>query len=268
MSVRVAVIGTGPLGLMAIKNLKEDGFTVTGFEKRAYVGGLWKQSQDSSVSVTERTVFNSSRFRSAVSDFPFPDGTDDYPTAKQIHEYFESYCDHFDLRPHIRLNTEVKAFKRVGGYWVLESVHNGSSKLENFDKILISSGSFNKPRKVKLNGIEKFQGTTLHSLEFPHPSKFENQNVLLIGLHATAQDLTVELSHHANKVFIAHKSGVVLVSKSQSAGNICHQFLANYVCSFLDTARTVVPSINPRTCTSCFCKRSHGLVFHRGSTGS
>jgi len=214
MSTRVAVIGAGPLGLMAMKNLREDGFDVTGFEKRSYVGGLWKPSQDSTLSVTEMTVFNSSRFRSAVTDYPFPDDADDFPTAKQIHKYFESYCDRFNLRPIIRLNAEVRDFKRAEGKWALEISHHGSpSQVEYFDKILVASGSFATPRTPKLNGIDQFQGTSLHSLSFPHPSQFKGQNVMLIGLHATTQDLVVELSEHAKKVYIAHKSGVVMVSE-------------------------------------------------------
>ena len=108
MSPTVAVIGVGPLGLMALKNLKEDGFEVRGFERRTWVGGVWKQSHDSHLSTTPHTVFNSSRFRSAISDYPFPDDVDDYPTAKQIWTYLENYCDHFKLRPLIHFGTKSR----------------------------------------------------------------------------------------------------------------------------------------------------------------
>ena len=211
MTVTVAVIGAGPTGLMALKNLKEDGFEVTGFEKRGYVGGLWKQSHDSSLSVTENTIFNSSRFRSAISDYPMPEHYDDYPTAKQIHEYMESYCDHFGLRPHIKLNAEIKTFKREEGQWALTFEQNGTTATQYFDKVMVCTGSFVSPRSPKLAGIENFHGTTLHSVNFPDPSRFQDQNVLLVGLHATTQDLTVELSTHAKKVYIAHRNGLIMV---------------------------------------------------------
>lgn len=205
MPVTVAVVGAGPVGLMAMKNLKEVGFEVSGFEKRGYVGGLWKQSwEDSSISVTERTVFNSSRFRSSISDYPFPDHYDDYPTAKQLHGYLESYCDHFDLRRHIRLDAEIKSIKR-------DQQQDGIAQTQRFDKVMICTGSFVSPKTPKLAGIDKFQGTTMHSVNFPHPSRFKDQNVLLVGLHATAQDLTVELHGYAKKVYIAHRIGLVLV---------------------------------------------------------
>lgn len=212
MAETVAVVGIGPLGLMALKNLTEDGFEVHGFERRNWVGGVWKQSYDENLSTTPNTVFNSSRFRSALSDYPFPDGVDDFPTAKQIWKYFEDYCDHFKLRPKIRFGADVKTFARKQGKWTVEYVQNGSSHTDHFDKLIISPGSFILPRSPKLKGLEKFQGTVLHSLKFPDASTFQDQNVLLVGFHATAQDLVVELSPHAKKVYLAHKNGTTLVS--------------------------------------------------------
>jgi hypothetical protein len=36
----------GPSGLAALKNLREEGFSVTVFEKRASVGGVWAYTDD------------------------------------------------------------------------------------------------------------------------------------------------------------------------------------------------------------------------------
>jgi len=83
MTLKAAVIGAGPLGLLATKNLLEEGFDVTTYDKRSYVGGLWKHSAENATTVTPNTVFNSSRYRCAFTDFPFPDDVDDYPTAQQ-----------------------------------------------------------------------------------------------------------------------------------------------------------------------------------------
>ena len=212
MATTVAVVGMGPLGLMALKNLKEDGFEVYGFERRDWVGGLWKPSYDANLSTTPNTVFNSSRFRSAISDYPFPEDADDFPTAKQIWKYLETYCDHFGLRSRIRLGTEVKTFSRTQGKWAVEYVQNGWTHTGYFDKLMVSPGSFVIPISPKLKDIEKFKGKVLHSLNFPDPSNFQGHNVMLVGFHATARDLVVELAPHAKKVYLAHKNGLTLVS--------------------------------------------------------
>lgn len=41
----------GALGLVAVKNLVEEGFDVTGFERNDYVGGLWKYTEEEKTSV-------------------------------------------------------------------------------------------------------------------------------------------------------------------------------------------------------------------------
>src|SRR4051794_25643326 len=82
--IRVAVIGLGksshlchqstctdhigPAGLVAVKNLAEEGFQVTGFDRNSYVGGLWQYNEADQTSVMETTVVNISRER--VRTFP------------------------------------------------------------------------------------------------------------------------------------------------------------------------------------------------------
>jgi dimethylaniline monooxygenase (N-oxide forming) len=217
MAKRVAIIGAGPTGLMALKNLKEDGFEVTGYDARPYVGGLWKYSTDASLSAAEGTVFNSSIYRSAISDFPFPEDTDDFPTSGQMHRYLESYCDHFGLRKHIHLNTRVNGIKRDGQEWALqveEQSESGTSttRSDRFDKVLVATGSFTKPKYPTIEGIDLFDGPKVHSINFHNESQYDGKNVLLVGLHATAQDVTATLHGHASKVYIAHRNGLVMVS--------------------------------------------------------
>jgi dimethylaniline monooxygenase (N-oxide forming) len=212
MAVRVAVVGAGPLGVMAVKNLKEDGFDVTAFDRRPQIGGLWQGCHDTYVSVTASTVFNSSRFMSAISDFPYLPHHDDYPTAAQLIEYVNAYVDHFGIRQQIHLNTEVVGLRRIDQKWEIKTASHGSPlQVDYFDKVLISTGSFLTPRYPTIQGIEHFQGKKVHSVDYSDPVAFQGENVLVVGLHATAQDVTKELSKHASKVYISHRRGVVMV---------------------------------------------------------
>lgn len=58
---------TGPSGLVAVKNLKEEGFNVTGFDRNSYIGGLWQFTAENQTSVMETTVVNISRERVGFS---------------------------------------------------------------------------------------------------------------------------------------------------------------------------------------------------------
>ncbi|KAJ0331952.1 hypothetical protein COL922a_011682 [Colletotrichum nupharicola] len=88
---RVAVIGMGSLGLVALKNCLEEGFEAIGFERSSYVGGLWKYTPDENkTSVLPTTIVNISKERGCLTDFPFPKGmnqTPNYPEIKGIQSF-------------------------------------------------------------------------------------------------------------------------------------------------------------------------------------
>lgn len=213
MGRSVAVIGAGPLGLMALKNFREDGFDVTCYEARPHIGGLWKYSTDMGLSVCENTIFNTSKYRSAISDFPFPDHFDDFPTWQQVHSYLESYCDHFHLREYIHLNSRVSRLDRERKQWILEIDSPGSaSRRDRFDKVFVATGSFVAPKLPNIPGIEVFEGSHKHAVNFHKSSDYKDKRVLLVGLHATAQDVAKTLAGHASKLYISYRSGVVPVS--------------------------------------------------------
>ena len=53
------------MGIVGVKNLLEEGFNVTGFERNGYVGGLWHFTEDEdSLSVLECGF---TRFPSSIS---------------------------------------------------------------------------------------------------------------------------------------------------------------------------------------------------------
>lgn len=43
----------GALGLVAMKNMLEEGFRVTAFDRNPYVGGLWHYNEGGNISVLE-----------------------------------------------------------------------------------------------------------------------------------------------------------------------------------------------------------------------
>ncbi|EMF10073.1 FAD/NAD(P)-binding domain-containing protein [Sphaerulina musiva SO2202] len=213
---RVAVIGAGPCGLVALKTLKEDGFDVILYERRDYVGGLWKYSTDDSISVADNTEFNSSKFRSALSDFPMPDDMADFPTAKQLYKYFCDYCTHFGLWEHIKLGHEVKKMQFLRA--TDSKTSGGLDYKVSFEKVAVATGPWTRPRPLKFPGLDQFKGRIVHSMHFHDPASYTG-NVLVVGMSASAQDIVSALPGHASKVYLSHKSGVVLIPRYTRDGS-------------------------------------------------
>ena len=133
----IAIIGAGPSGIAAIKNISEKGFSVTCFERCAGVGGNWRFNDPSGhSSVFETTHIISSKFTSHYEDFPFPSGTPDYPSHQQLLKYFNDYADNFDIKKYINFGTEVtKCSYCEDGSWEIEwrSINSNETRKTKFD---------------------------------------------------------------------------------------------------------------------------------------
>src|SRR4051794_20666561 len=107
---RICVIGAGPCGLTAVKNLLQAGFrNVTCYEESSAIGGNWAFTDDPQrASVHECTHIISSRRMSSFDDFPMPNDYPDFPSHRQLLAYFTDYASAFQLQPHIRLGTRVE----------------------------------------------------------------------------------------------------------------------------------------------------------------
>ncbi|OAA66506.1 Flavin monooxygenase-like protein [Niveomyces insectorum RCEF 264] len=224
--VNIAVIGAGALGLVAIKNLLEEGFNVTGFERKSYVGGLWKYTPDGTTSVLKTTFTNISKERSCFTDFPFPDDTPSLCSWTNVYAYLESYADHFGLRPHIRLNTAVKRVTRndKNDKWTVEyaSTEDAVSQTQDFDKLVMATGINQSPHIPKIEGIDSFAGTVLHSQAFKRPEDFTGKTVVVVGIGNTAADTAVALIGHAKKIYISHRHGAYILPRKRNGRSIDH----------------------------------------------
>lgn len=226
---RIAVIGAGPSGIAAAKNVLEAGLGegLVVFEKNGAIGGNWvyqEQQQDGGdtnghSSVNETTYSISSRYLSEYEDFPFPRDTADYPHRSVLCRYFQDYAEHFKVTDKVRFHTEVVHAERDDqGKWQLQirDQTNGSKRKvtkETFDVLMVANGHHWDPRFPTLPG--KFAGDLIHSHSFKHNRSklFQNKRVLVIGGGNSACDVAVECSRVAEKTCLSMRRGHWIVPK-------------------------------------------------------
>lgn len=241
-----------PLGLIALKTFLEDGFEVKLFERRETIGGLWKYSEDDFISVADNTEFNSSKFRSALSDLPMPDDVNDFPTAGQLYNYFHDYTTFKNLWPHIKLGHDVTKMEHIKStssddgkrgssslsddgppassrliedagvasrkLWRLSIARVDSTIEEYFDKVAIATGPWTRARKLEHPGVEHFEGRLVHSMNFHRPTDYKG-NILVVGMSASAQDVVSALHGNADKVYLSHRSPVAMIPRYTPNGS-------------------------------------------------
>ena len=96
---RVCVIGAGPCGLTALKNLLAAGLSnIVCYDESEAIGGNWVFCETGDrTSVYFSTHIISSKKLSEFEDYPMPADYPDFPSHQQLRAYFDSYAAHFGL---------------------------------------------------------------------------------------------------------------------------------------------------------------------------
>ena len=214
-SESVCVVGAGPSGITAAKNLLDAGFAdLTVYDRGAAVGGNWVFDADSGhSSVFETTHIISSRAFSEYADFPFPDGTPDYPGHAALAAYFQAYAEHFRVTPHVRFRHTVLACVPTDSGWDVEVRDDvtGQASTRHFDKLVVANGHHWKPRWPEYPG--EFAGEWVHSHDFKRATTYAGRRVLVIGGGNSACDVAVETSRVSARTDLSWRRGYWIVPK-------------------------------------------------------
>ena len=213
---RIAVIGAGPSGITALKNLLDEGLDAIGLEAGSEVGGNWIYTeQDGHSSVFETTHIISSRSLSEYADLPWETSNPqvaDYPSHQELAAYFQDYARRFGLYSKIRFQTKVlKATRQDENQWTLELEHQGTVMKEKFSHVVVCNGHHWNPRWPDYPG--NFSGEFLHSHDFKKAAPFAGKRVLVIGGGNSACDVAVETSRVSAKTDISWRRGYRIVPK-------------------------------------------------------
>lgn len=193
----VAIIGAGPSGLVAAKELRAYGLTPVVLEKKDVIGGLWKSSTGST---WETLQTNLSEKTCKFSDFPWPQGTPDFPNQQQMYQYFCSYARHFHLEQYIHLNANVQSVEKKDEQWQVKWIENGEEKSASFEYIVIATGIFSKTFIPDIKGLDTFKGRSIHSEQYKTPHAFAGRKVLVLGNAFSGTEISAEIAATAQKV--------------------------------------------------------------------
>ncbi|KAF5677928.1 monooxygenase [Fusarium heterosporum] len=244
----VCVVGAGPLGLLALKNLREQGLDATAFERQEFIGGTWHASQNpEQTTALPQTKLNTAKQCCAITDFPFPDEYSMHPPQKDMERYFESYAKHFSLFPHIELSTSVDQIERdeQRHKWKVttRNTKTGVTEVRTFSRVVVATGILNTKHLPRVKGLDKFAGDAIHSREFKDASKYKGKNVVVVGVGATGVDTTSFLVRAgANKVFASHR-GTIFVLPRLIKGKALDHDMSRRVGTCLRVLANLMPNV-------------------------
>ncbi|TPR06227.1 hypothetical protein CAN33_0020360 [Aspergillus niger] len=191
---RVAVIGTGPSGLSAVKALHDENTfdTIRVFERRDRVGGIWHYDP------TPDPFYAPGSPSQTPNNVPtsLPQFTSPRPEDTSARTGIYSHLD----------SNVVERVEKTGQEWTLTlrktgQLYRGLPQdywwTETFDAVIVASGHYNVPSIPPIPGLSTTALTHPHAFEhakaFRHADNYTNKRVLIVGGNVSAADLVTEL---------------------------------------------------------------------------
>ncbi|CAM9225821.1 unnamed protein product [Phaeothamnion confervicola] len=227
---RVAVIGAGAAGLVAIRSLRDAGLRVSCFDAQPEPGGVWRYRPEGVL--YRGLVTNLPKQIMQFLDYPFPKEARSFLTHQDVFNYLRNYARDHDLLSLVGFSCAVTAVRGAqtpsraapGGYaWLvthrrLEAVADGKATggapssaeadvTELFDAVVVCNGHYERSSIPRIPGLDdRYSGRILHSRDYDAPEPFRGQRVLCIGARASGTDLAREISEVAKEVRVCDTS--------------------------------------------------------------
>ncbi|GAA2129272.1 NAD(P)/FAD-dependent oxidoreductase [Streptomyces synnematoformans] len=215
----VAVVGGGQSGLAAAYALRRHGLAPVVLEASDRPAGSWPRYYDS------LTLFSPARY-SALPGLDFPGDPDRHPHRDEVAAYLERYAAGLDAE--VRTGCRVREVSAAGtGFRV--TLDDGRELAAR--AVVGASGSFGRPFRPALPGLESFTGTVLHAGDYRRPEPYAGGRVVIVGAGNSAVQIGAELARHATVTLASRRP--VRYARQRILGRDLHFWLG---VTGLDTA--------------------------------
>ena len=218
---KVVIIGAGFSGLCAGMRLKELGVPFEILEKNHDVGGTWLENQYPGCAVDTPNHFYSYSFN------PNETWSRHFSRRDEILTYIGSTADKYDLRRHIRFDTEVTSakFDESRARWRLTiRSSDGVSAVIDANAVITAVGQLNRPSIPPIAGIERFCGKLFHTAQWDSSVDLNGKRVAIVGTGASAMQTGPTIAPDVEKLTVFQRTRHWVASnpnyhKDVSAGN-------------------------------------------------
>ncbi|MFI8392995.1 flavin-containing monooxygenase [Streptomyces sp. NPDC085540] len=184
--VEAVVIGAGQSGLATAHALVGAGLRPVVLEASERAAGSWPRYYDS------LTLFSPARF-SALPGMPFGGNPDRYPHRDEVVAYLTAYAARL-AGADIRTGQRVIAVRAEGAGFTVELEDGVQLRAR---AVVAASGSFGRPHRPDLPGLETFAGQVLHAADYRSPTPFAGRRVVVVGAGNSAVQVAIELARES-----------------------------------------------------------------------
>jgi len=177
--VKVVIAGAGFSGLAMANRLRESGrsdFVV--LERAEEIGGVWQLNTYPGCTCDVPSHLYSLSFA------PNPEWSHTYSPQPEIREYLRRTADRFGLRLHIRTGVAVQSatWSEPDSRWTLQT----SAGAYTCEVFISAVGPLTEPNWPDVPGLDRFEGTLMHSARWDHDLDLRGKRVASVGTGVSA----------------------------------------------------------------------------------
>lgn len=176
---KIVIVGAGFSGIGAAIRLLEAGerdFVV--LERAGELGGTWRDNTYPGCRCDVQSNLYSFSFA------PNPDWSETFPSQPEIWAYLGDVARRFGVLPYLRFDEELTdaTFDEATGTWRVTTPR--ASFTAQF--LILGTGFLAEPRLPDIAGLDRFEGTVMHSARWDHGHDLAGERVAVVGTGASA----------------------------------------------------------------------------------
>jgi len=203
--VTFVIIGTGFSGLGAAIALRRAGFhDLVVLERADDVGGTWRDNAYPGCRCDVQSNLYSFSFA------PKPDWSETYSAQPELRSYLRDVATRYGVLPAIRFGHEVTAARwdDAARRWRIAASHGESGAGYEFSAryVIAGTGFLAEPALPDIPGIDKFEGTIMHSARWDPRWSAAGRRVAVIGTGASAIQIVPEIQPEAERLTVFQRT--------------------------------------------------------------
>ncbi|HEX4184110.1 MAG TPA: NAD(P)/FAD-dependent oxidoreductase [Caulobacteraceae bacterium] len=201
--MHVVVIGAGMSGIVTGVRLSQAGIDFEIIEKNPDVGGTWLEN------IYPGCRVDSSNHMYSYSFEPNHQWPQHFSPQPVLLAYFRGVADRYDLRKHIRFETEVieAVFDEARSLWKVQVRHkDGREETIEATTVITAVGQLNRPRLPEIKGRDSFAGPSFHSAQWRQDIDLTGKRVAVIGTGASAFQIVPEIARKVKSLTIFQRT--------------------------------------------------------------
>jgi cation diffusion facilitator CzcD-associated flavoprotein CzcO len=199
----VVIVGAGFGGCYLLRNLRKHGFSVRVFEEGEDLGGVWWRNRYPGARVDTNVPFYEYSDPELWKDWVWEEA---YPSQKELQKYFKFVDKRWDLSKDITFGAKVvdASFNGDRNEWTVSTNKGHTTTARIF---LLATGFAAKIHVPPVMGLEKFQGLTCHTADWPHATvDLHDRRVGVVGTGASGVQVIQELAGEVKTLIVFQRT--------------------------------------------------------------